>query len=126
MRGGNGYFEFEWNESSSTLIKRKGFGKELNRFFAKTLYEYSYPYVPYSHLRTEGAHMADNVRIFANNDYARIIYQSPYSAKQHENIYMHDTIIHPLATDHWEKAAWVNSKDLILRDIDNYRKRQSY
>ncbi len=121
---GSGYFQ--WNYSSSTIIKRKGFGKDLNEFFAKTLYEYAYPYTPYDITRESGAHMADNVRIQANEDHGTITYQSVYAKKLHEGTGLNfQQTAHPLATHHWEQAAWRQSKDLILKEVDAFRKRRS-
>jgi len=121
---GSGYFK--WNYSNSDIIRRKGFGKELNRFFAQTLYEYSYPYVPYDPYRTEGAHLADNVRIRANEDHGTITYQNKYANKIHEGVGMNfNKQIHPLATAHWEQAAWRQNKDRILAEVDAYRKARS-
>ena len=121
---GSGYFE--WNYSSSTIIRRKGFDRQTNEFFAKTLYEYAYPYTPYDIRRTEGAHMADNVRIQSYDDHATIVYQSPYSAKLHEGRHLHfQQTAHELATHHWEQAAWRQSKDLIIAEVDAFRKSRS-
>lgn len=121
---GSGYFQ--WNYSSSTIIRRKGFGKDLNKFFAQTLYEYSYPYTPYDPYRTEGAHMCDNVRIQANEDHGTIVYQSKYAARLHEGKNMNfQKGGHPLATHHWEQAAWTQSKDRILAEVDAYRRSKS-
>ncbi len=125
-RGVAGSAYFQWNYSSSTIIKRKGFGKDLNEFFAKTLYEYAYPYTPYDITRDSGVHMADNVRIQANEDHGTIVYQSVYAKKLHEGNGLHfQTLAHPLATHHWEQAAWRQSKDLILSELDKYRKAHS-
>ena len=125
-KGVAGSAYFEWNYSSSTIIRRKGFGKDLNYFFAKTLYEYAYPYTPYDPYRTEGAHMADNVRIFANEDHGSIVYQSKYAKYLHEGRHMNfNKAIHTRATSHWEQAAWRNSKEQILAEVDLYRKAHS-
>lgn len=131
-RGVLGSSYFEWNYKSSTIIKRKGFGKDLNRFFAETLYEYAYPFTPYDPYRNEGAHMADNVRITANDDHGAIVYQSWYAKYIHEGetpkgvpIKSFNTMIHSLATSHWEQAAWRQNKDRILAELDAYRKSRS-
>lgn len=127
---GSGYFQ--WNYSSSTIIRRKGFDKETNKFFAQTLYEYSYPFTPYDPYRVAGAHMADNVRIFANNDHGTIIYQSWYARYLHEGVTPKGTPIssfnpriHPLATSHWEQAAWKQGKDFIIAEVDAFRKKRA-
>jgi hypothetical protein len=112
---------FKWNGKSSTIIRRKGFGKELNKFFAKTLYEYSYPYTPYDFYRQTGAHMANNVRITANNDRGLIIYQSKYAKYLHEGHYNFQKRAHPLATREWERAAWKYHKEAILYKLNEYR-----
>ena len=125
-RGIVGSSYFRWNYSSSTIIKRKGFGKDLNKFFAETLYAYSYPFTPYDPYRSEGAHMSDNVRIFANEDHGTIIYQSSYAKYLHEGKKMNfNQTIHPLATHHWEQAAWRQYKTEMLEDLNNYRKSRS-
>ena len=121
---GSGYFQ--WNYSSSTIIKRKGFDKETNKFFAKTLYEYAYPYTPYDITRDFGAHMADNVKISADDERGMITYQSPYARKLHEGRNLNfQKAGHPLATHHWEQAAWKQSKDLIIAEVDAFRKSRS-
>ena len=121
---GSGYFQ--WNYSSSTIIKRKGFDKETNRFFAKTLYTYSYPFTPYEPYRTFGAHMADNVRIQATNNQGMIVYQSKYAKYLHEGKHMNfNKAAHPLATHHWEQAAWRQAKDFIIAEVDAFRKKRA-
>jgi hypothetical protein len=121
---GSGYFQ--WNYKSSTIIRRKGFDKKTNLFFAKLLYKYSYPFTPYDPYRTSGTHMADNVRFMANNDHGTIVYQSNYAKYLHESKgWNFNKLSHPLATDHWEKYAWLQAKDFIIRDLDKYRKRRS-
>ena len=127
---GSGYFK--WNYKSSTIIKRKGFDKKTNLFFAKTLYKYSYPFTPYDPYRTTGAHMADNVRFWANDDHGLIIYQSWYAKYLHEGITPQGKKIknfnkgvQELATKRWEQAAWRQAKEFIVRDVDNYRKKRS-
>lgn len=123
-KAGSGYFE--WNYSNSDIIRRKGFGKATNEFFAKTLYEYSYPYVPYDPYRKSGAHLADNVRIRAYEDHATLTYQNKYANKIHEGVGMHfQKEAHPLATHHWEQAAWRQSKAMILAEVDAFRKSRS-
>ena len=124
-RGVAGSAYFEWNYPSSIIIKHKGFGTDLNRYFAQLVFDYSYNFTPYDPFRTEGAHMADNVRIFANDNYGRIIYQSKYARLQHDNKYQHNLMIHPLATDHWEQAAWRQHSSEILADLDVFRKSRS-
>ena len=121
---GSGYFQ--WNYSSSIIIKRKGFDKETNRYFAKTLYEFSYPYTPYDPYRESGAHMADNVRIQATKNQGMIVYQSKYAKYLHDGKEMNfNKQAHPLATHHWEQAAWRQCKEQIIALVDIFRKKRS-
>lgn len=125
-KGAKGSSYFKWNYSNSIIIRRKGFDKETNRFFAQTLYEYSYPYVPYDPYRDSGAHLADNVRIRANDDHGTITYQNKYANKIHEGSGMNfNKMIHPLATHHWEEFCWKQSKDQILAEVDAFRQRRA-
>ena len=114
--------EFHWNKSSAQIISDKGFGKELNKFIAQTLYEYSYEYTPYDPYRTSGAHMVDNVRIMATEEKGQIVYQSSYAKILWDGTYHFNTMIHPLACNEWTNVAWLNHKDEILAEADAYRK----
>lgn len=121
---GSGYFH--WNYKTSTIIQRKGFDKETNKFFAETLYRYSYNYMPYDPWRKEGKHMADNVRIQSTKNGAYITYLSKYARRLHEGKGMKfNHIAHPLATSHWEQAAWRQHKNEIVGDVDIFRKLRS-
>ena len=50
--------DFNWNYNEGVIVQRKGFGKDLNKYFADVLVSYSETYTPWSdlystHLRNE-------------------------------------------------------------------------
>ena len=130
-KGMAGSAYFQWNYKSSVIIERKGFDSYTNRFFAKMVHRYSYPYIPYDAKRKSGAHMCDNVRIQANKQRGMIVYQSWYAKFLHEGISPSGTPVkfskegHPLATKAWERAAWRAHKAEMLAELDAYRKKRS-
>lgn len=112
---------FEWNYSNSVIIGRKGFGKELNREMAKIMERHMFRFVPYLH-----GDLSNKTRIRAYNDHATITYTQPYANDQYTNTqYKHTKTYHPLATSHWDKAAWQSDKSVIGREVNRARKRYS-
>lgn len=116
---------FQWNKSSAQIISDKGFGPELNKYFAQQLYYYSYEYTPYDPYRQSGAHMADNVRIMANDSKGQIVYQSSYAKKLWDGDYNFNPMVHPLACNHWTEVAWQQHKSEIISEVDAKRKELS-
>ena len=117
--------DFRWNKSSAQIISDKGFGSELNRYFAEQLYYYSYPYTPYDPYRQSGAHMVDNVRIMANDARGQIVYQAKYAKKLWDGSYNFNPMVHPLACNHWTEVAWQHYKSEIISEVDMKRKELS-
>ena len=115
---------FQWNESRSVLIKRKGFGKDLNYEIAKIFERHMYKYVPYDSRRTEGTHLADSSYITANENVGRVTYRKPYANRQYYGLeFNHDTTVHQLATSIWDHFCWENEKSVIGREANAARKR---
>lgn len=115
---------FQWNESRSVLIKRKGFGKNLNQEMAKIFERHMYKYVPYDSKRTEGTHLADSSYITADDKQGRVTYRKPYANVQYLGEWFnHDKEGHPLATSFWDEMCWANEKPVISREINAARKR---
>ena len=121
---------FEWNDSASNIIKNLGFGKGLNHDAAQIFYETYYPYVPYS-MQESAGNLANNVRIFANDDHATITHLVRYANKQFYadagnakgvDVKVHRTrLFHPFATSHWSDWAWKVHKSEITKEIDEAR-----
>lgn len=118
---------FQWNYDEQTIIARKGFGRNLNRDFAKILVSHMDKYVPYDPHRQMGVHMADDIEYKNMNDNYNsvgIVYNAPYANKQYNNTNPHQISSHsPLATDHWDKYCWELEKDEIIAEVDAARMR---
>lgn len=122
-------FSFEWNYSHSMIIKRKGFGIELNKYFADLMRDYSDEFVPY-----DSGDLAAYVQTFATNDHGTVTYQQPYAGPQYtgdngsdkpENEWKRNRSFHPLATSHWDRAAWSQYGSAISRKLNQKRKELS-
>ena len=117
-------FSFEWNYSHSIILKRKGFGKELNKYFADLMADYSDEYVPYH----EGD-LSHYVQTRATEDHGTVTYQVPYANKQYQGININesnrDRRFHPLATSYWDRAAWSQYGSVISRKLNQRRKELS-
>lgn len=112
---------FQWNFSPEDIIVRKGLTRDFYKEVAKVMIEYMEPYVPYK----EGK-LSSYVQGFGAKDHATVTYQMPYASKQYYNIGANFTKqFHPLATSFWDKAMWENSKDLVIAEVDEIRKRYS-
>jgi hypothetical protein len=109
--------DFHWNYSSSLIIKRKGFGKDLNKKYAELLYKYSYPYIP---KRT--SKMANKVRITANDERGMITHLVSYARYQYPNTnYHHKT---PTRAK-WFEYGFRQHKQTIVSQLNAYRRRHS-
>lgn len=122
-------FSFQWNYSHSIILKRKGFGKELNKYFAELMRDYSDEYVPYD----TGA-LASQTRISATNDHGTVTYIAPHAGYQYtgdngslvpESEWNRNRSVHPLATSFWDKAAWSQYGSVISRKLNQKRKELS-
>ena len=123
---------FEWYKTASMIIYDLGFGPELNKAAAEILYENYAEFVPWS-LQESSGNLANNIRIQNVRDGAIITHLVPYAHRQWDadegNPYgvddkVHRTRapqLHPKATSHWEKWAWQQKKDKIVREIDKER-----
>ena len=115
---------FQWNESRSVLIERKGFGQPLNYDMAKIFEKHMYKYVPYDSKRVEGTHLADSSYVTADSNQGRVTYRKPYANIQYlGDWFNHDTEGHPLATSYWDEVCWQNEKWQIGREVNAARKR---
>lgn len=128
-------FSFEWNYSHSIIIKRKGFGKELNKYFADIFAQYSDEFVPFD----TGA-LANSVRTQATEDHGTVTYMAPYAPEQYSGYNGNEVLdvpftaappwnrnreIHPLATSLWDKACWNTYGSVISRKLNEKRKELS-
>lgn len=128
-----GKFSFEWNYSHSVIVKRKGFGRDLNKHFADLVADYSEEYVPYY----EGD-LSHYVQTRATEDHGTVTYQVPYANAQYTGHWVDANgrehfineanrcrDFHPLATSYWDKAAWTQYKSVITKELNEYRKAHS-
>lgn len=116
---------FRWNATKQEIIASKGFGRTLNREFAKIMLEHMQKYTPYDPKRELGIHMSDNTtlrNVSDNNNSVAIVYNAPYTRKQYYHL-VHPMSAHsPLATDHWDKYCWELERDEIVAEVDAKRK----
>lgn len=129
-------FNFEWNYAHSVLVRRKGFGKELNKYFAHLMAQYCNEFVPY----VSGT-LAGSVRTQATEDHGTITYMAPYAPAQYSGYngnpdnmdvpftttppWNRNRSVHPLATSLWDKAAWNQYGSAISRKLNQKRKELS-
>lgn len=126
-------YSFEWNYSHSVIIKRKGFGKELNKYFADLVADYSDEFVPFH----EGD-LSYYVQTFATEDHGTVTYQMPYASAQYTGRWVdgngrehiinednRDRRYHQLATSYWDKAAWSHYGPVIGKELNRKRKELS-
>lgn len=114
-----------WNDKSSVIVSRKGFGTKLNKELAINLKEHSDKYMP----RITG-NMTRGYRIQSSKSNALIVYLSKYARFQFENeSYNHHHTwrplqINPLATHHWTDFCWSQPSEqrAIIRKTNAYRK----
>lgn len=131
--GSKGY-NFKWNFSNSMIIQRKGFNKELNKYLADLIADYSEEFVPYH----EGD-LSHYVQTFGAKDHGTVTYQMEYAGPQYvghwvdrrtgKTVYVNekrrDRRFHPLATSAWTKQAWTTYGTQITQMIDKRRKEMS-
>jgi len=121
--------EFKWNYKHSVIIQRKGFGKELNKYFADLVADYSDEFVPYA----EGD-LSHYVQTFGAKNHGTVTYQMPYAGPQYtgengsgvpEVNWERKKNPHPLATSYWDKACWATYGDEITKEVNRKRKELS-
>ena len=122
-------YSFEWNYSRSMIIKRKGFGKELNKYFAERVAKYSIPFVPF-----DTGSMNNSVTTRATEDHGTVTYRSPYVGYQYtgengsgvpESAWNRNRNVHPLATSFWDQAMWTNYGNVIGKELNKKREELS-
>lgn len=98
--------------------------RQVGLFTSMTCAKYFDPYVP-----MQSGMLSTNVDITKP---FKITYNQPYAHYQYEGIcivceeplnYTKDGELHPLATSHWDVAAYEAHQDTICRQISNYIKR---
>jgi hypothetical protein len=117
---------FEWNGTKQQIIARKGFGRNLNREFARIALEHMQKYTPYDPNRKSGIHMSDNTELRNVNDNdnsVAIVYKAPYTRKQYYSKYHPMSEHSPLATDHWDKYCWELERSEITAEVEAARER---
>lgn len=123
-----GNIKFNWLKSSAQIVTDKGFTRELNRYFAKTLAAYAYDYIPYSfpednNYEGKPMHLADLSQIRVYSDYALIVYEKVYASVQYNGYFSHLRQQHPKATRMWVDVAWKQNKAAIQRKVRAERRR---
>lgn len=134
--------EFSWNKNKQQLAYQKTGGKQGRLFLANEAARLMDPYVPAKNLI-----LAQNIRIYADNEHGVVEYNSPYAHYQYEGeLYVssitgsawasegeykiptgkklqQDTFRHPLATDHWDEAMMVARKRELAAAYQRYLER---
>lgn len=117
-------YSFEWNYSHSVIVRRKGFGKELNQYFADLVADYSEEFVPY--LEGDLSHF---VQTRATDDHGTVTYQVPYAGVQYTGAGINEENrcrqFHPLATSYWDKAMWQHYSGVVGKALNKKRKELS-
>ena len=132
---------FKWDKSDWQLLKDLGLTRELNLFMAQSAARLMNPYVP-----MDSGLLGQNYTVQADANEGRITYKSPYAHYQYYGELMlspsgsswarrgekkhyagkplkYSKQLHPLATDHWDKAMVNAKKDVLLKEVSDMRKR---
>jgi Minor capsid. len=114
--------KFHWNYSNEEIIRRKGFGKELNLYMARTAASYFERYVPY-----RSGRLNNSVRCYASKEAGRIVYTAKYAEAQYlgPKWWNRNRRHHPLATSEWDKVGWQNHGTTVINKVDKERIRLS-
>jgi hypothetical protein len=135
--------DFEWNYPQDQIVSRLGINKRLQLFFANAALRKMNPYTPF-----DSGIMAQNTIVTATNEYAEILYNSPYAHYQWLGELMlapngssyagfgetkhyvgkdlkQNKEKHPLASSRWDKAMWDAHKEEVQSEVDLYRRRIS-
>lgn len=130
---------FEWHKSNAQMLNDLGLTRQLNSFMAQTAARLMLPFVP-----MESGLLGQNYTIDSKE--GKIIYNSPYAHYQYYGELMlapngsswarrgekkhyagralqYSKQIHPLATDHWDKAMMKAKKDVLLKEVSDMRKK---
>lgn len=121
--------KLEWNYSNSEIIERKGFGKELNLYMAKTVAQYTEKYVPWGkpNRRHSDGRLTKSVRTYSSKDYGRVVWTAPYAEAQWNgpSTWKRYKGVHPLSTSHWNEMAWTIHGSTIINKVDAKRRELS-
>jgi hypothetical protein len=120
------------------IIKRKGFGKELNKYFGNLFAGYCEEFVPYKY-----GDLLHGVSVHAYDDHATITYSMPYAGVQYTgdngksgtgdmgqmynpgDPWKRTLSPNPKATSYWDKYCWQQYKGVIGRQLNEKRKELS-
>ena len=102
-------------ENINKVRSKRDFKEAVNRI----VYEQSYEFVPYKTGKLSGTsdgHIGIDkyVSITGNG----IHYKMPYAGYQYYQAYYHNTVVHPMATDHWIEAAFNYKGGLIMYEVE--------
>lgn len=112
---------FKWNYKNSVIIQRKGFTKELNKYFADIVAKYADEFVPYVSGR-----LSHDIQTFGAKDHGTVTYKVPYASTQYTSPTQNrNRQYHPLATSYWDKYMWAQYKTQILDELDQKRRELS-
>lgn len=116
--------DFHWNYGSQALVQKKGFGKNLNDYFANTLVEYAEPFTP----KLTGK-LRNSVVVKATNFGATITYPGAtnykgrnYAEPQYfadDSEWNRNT---PGTTSGWLDYTWTVYKQQITGKVGAYRR----
>lgn len=130
---------FEWHKSNAQMLNDLGLTRQLNAFMAQSAARLMFPFVP-----MESGLLGQNYTIDSKE--GKIIYNSPYAHYQYYGELMlapngsswarrgekkhyagrplqYSKQMHPLATDHWDKAMMNAKKDVLVKEVSDMRKR---
>ena len=135
---------FKWNRPISEIEYQSSGGDQGRLFLANTAKRMMDPYVPALNLI-----LAQNVRVYVEDQRGMVQYNSPYAHYQYEGILYvssltgspwashgehkvstNRTLIygktkHPLATSHWDKAMMAARKSDLVRSYQRWLKGSS-
>ena len=121
--------KIEWNYTNKEIIERKGFGRELNLYMAKTVAQYTEKYVPWGKPTKNhvDGRLTHSVRTYATKDYGRVVWTAPYAEVQWNgpDTWKRYKGVHPLSTSHWNEMAWTMHGNTIVNKVDAKRRELS-
>lgn len=110
--------EFKWLKPKSQIINDLGINRFSDILIAETAARYMNPYVP-----MDTGMLSGNYETGADTISGFVIYNSPYAHYQYNGEgFNFSTEMHPLATDHWDKAMMIANGIQFINEVDKIRK----
>ena len=116
---------FRWNYKGEALLKRMGFDRETEGFFARTLIQYAMPYTPYNPLdrKSHEEHIRGGAKVTAYNNRAKITYPDiPYAVYQYNADDSGWKRATPGTMSGWLEYAWTVHKFEITGKVGAFRR----